>query len=549
MIGRAELNAVIMALSRPRTILCILLLLTSFASAPSQGVVDKTPTSTISGKVTVGGKGLQGVVVGLVISDQYGQNSRPTRFKSTTDEDGNYRITKVPPGTYNVTPASPVYVASNGRKTLIIGKNETVENVDIALEQGGVITGKVTDAEGRPVIEEMVSVFAASASQRVSYFRFIRTDDRGIYRAYGVPPGRYKVAAGTDANSSAGTRRPMAAYQRTYHPSTVDLAAATIIDVSEGSETTNVDITLGGPPRVYSARGRIIDSDTDKPMPNTGVGLQHFEQHGTSSSSGVAESSKDGEFKVENLPPGKYAVYSDPPAGADWLSEAVPFEVTNRDVEGLVIKVARGASVSGVVILEGTADPRVRANLVASRIVAQIVEGGYLGMTEPSATINPNGSFRITGLVAGRLMFRLEPREPFGVLRLERDGVVMQRGVEIGEHEQVTGLQVVVGQTNGSIRGVIQLPTGFELPANNRLSLVLRRTDLNPGRYGTPFDMDARGQFRIDKLVPGTYDLEIGVFTPSGIPRSLMPTTQSVTVTNGAVADVTITLQKPAPKP
>ena len=139
-------------------------------------------------------------------------------------------------------------------------------------------------------------------------------------------------------------------------------------------------------------------------MPNMRVGLQAFWQHGRSAVGGVAESTKDGEFKVENLTPGKYAVYSEPSADSDWRSEVVQFEVTDRDIEGLLIKASKGASVSGVVILEGTDDPKVRANL-AGRILAQFLDGS-VGPSSPSATINPNGSFRLTGLPAGRLMLR-----------------------------------------------------------------------------------------------------------------------------------------------
>lgn len=540
-----------MVFSRRQTIVCILLLLSPVVTARSQSAVDKAATSTISGTVTLGGKGLSGVVVALAISDQYRSNFRPTRFRSTTNEDGNYQIKNVPPGTYDVIPASPAYVATEGRKSLIVGKNETVENIDIALELGGVITGKVTDVDGSPVIEEMVHVSGATTAPRLFYIRNVRTDDRGVYRAYGVPAGKYTVSVGRDVNSSVGGRRPDGGHQRTYHPSTVDSAAATVIDVSEGSEATNVDIALGGPARTYSARGRIINSDTDQPMPNTRVGLQVFSQHGTSATGNAAESTKNGEFTVENLPPGKYAVYSEPPADSDWHSEAVQFEVTDRDVEGLVIKTSRGASVSGVVILEGTDDLKVRTNLLTARVVGQIMDG-YLGRSEPSSTINPNGSFRITGLAAGRLMFHLQPREPLRVIRLERDGMLYPRGVEIKEREQVTGLRVVVGYANGAISGVIRLPTGLELPTPPRLRVVVRRTeDLTPGSYGPPVEADARGHFRIDGLIPGTYEVVVSVFmtAPPAQPPSIPPARQTVVVTNGTVADVTITLQMPKPSP
>ena len=523
-----------------QTILCIFLLLSLVISVRSQTAVDKTATSTISGKVTVGGKGLSGVVVGLVISNQFRSNFRPTRFRSTTNEDGNYRITKVPPGTYEVIVASPTYVPSDGRKALVIGKNETVENVDITLLQGGVITGKVTDADGNPVIEEMVNVTAATTEQRLPSFREIRTDDRGIYRAYGIPAGRYKVSAGRDTHQRSGGR-PL-----TYHPSAIDPAAAFIIDVSDGSEATNVDITFAGLARTYSARGRIIDSDTAQAMPNTRVGLQTFRQNYITGDGNAAESTKDGEFKVENLPPGKYAVYSVPPDGSDWHSEAVEFEVTDRDVEGLLIKTSKGASVSGVIVLEGTDDPNVRAILLGAQIVGHIADSP-VKWSDPSANINPNGSFRINGLAAGLLTINFRTRQPFRIIRLERNGIPQPNSIGIKEREQVTGLRVIVGHTNAAISGVITLPAGFELPATARLHVGLRH---NSVFLGLPVQVDARGHFHIDDLVPGTYEITVGVI--SSVPLSqplLIPARQTVVVTNGAEAEIAITLQKPQPRP
>ncbi len=540
-----------MVSSGRQTILCLLLFLSVVITAQAQNAVDKTLTSTISGKVTVGNKGLSGVVVGLAISDQFRSNFRATRFRSITDEEGNYRITKVPAGTYEVIVAAASYVPAERRRTLLVGKNETLENVDITLERGGVITGKVTDAEGRPVIEETIQLFATTSGPRPPYFRTIRTDDRGIYRAYGIPAGSYKVSAGREATNLVGSRQNEGGYQRTYHPSTVDPAAAFVIDVSEGSEATNVDITFAGPVTTYSARGRIIDIDTNQPVPNAQVGVQIFNPQYTSAMGKIAESNKDGEFKVEKLPPGKYSVFSEPPADSDWHSEAVDFVVTDRDVEGLLIKTSRGASVSGVVTLEGTDDPNVRASLFTGRIVSRVTDG-YVGRSDPSAAINPNGSFRLTGLAPGRLTLNLQTRETFRIIRLERNGFVYPRDVEVREREQITGLRVVVGYANGTIRGVITLPTDFQLPSTARVRVVFRRTeDVMPGNSGFPIEVDARGNFRIEGLIPGTYFVIATVFSivPNVQPPNLSPVRQTVVVTNGAVADVTIPLQMPPPRP
>ena len=115
----------------------------------------KDPASRISGKVTIKGKAAPGIVVGLRANDRDGQQN--LRYRSTTDQDGNYRITNVAPGTYQVMPAAPAFVIAGQTNpegiSLIITGGETIEGIDFSLNRGGVITGRVTNSEGRPLIE------------------------------------------------------------------------------------------------------------------------------------------------------------------------------------------------------------------------------------------------------------------------------------------------------------------------------------------------------------------------------------------------------------
>jgi len=509
----------------------LLLLLSAIVSANAQSAVDRASSSTISGKVTIGGKGASGLVVGL--ADETPSSSiHITGLKAVTDDDGNYRFKNVPPGTYKVMVAAPAYVQSDGLTPVVVGKNEVAENVDVTLARGGVITGKIIDAGGRPVLEEQVFFSLTTPSRAFPNMRTIRTDDRGIYRAYGLPAGHYLVSAGKNGG-----------HQRMYHPSTVNPADATVIQVNEGSEATNVDIMLGPQLSKYTARGRIIDGETSQPLPNAHIGIQQFFNegggYGYTSRNSVAESTKDGEFKIEDLPPGKYAVYLDSPTDSESFSEPLRFEVTDQDIEGLLIKTSKGGTASGVVVLEGTHDPTVRANL-AKTIISPSVADDF----RPNVNINPDGSFRITNLPAGRLKLNLpQNRDHLRVLRIERDGVVYPGGIEIKGREQITGLRVVVAQANGKIRGLLKLPDGLELPATARFRVSIRRTE-DPTVYNPTVEADARGQFLVDGLVPGTYEFNVVVAGVAGDqqPRITRPT-QTVVVTNDSIADVTITLQ------
>ena len=516
----------------------LLLLLTAIASANGQSAVDKALTSTISGKVTIGGNGVSGLVVGLATTTPTG--SQITNLSAVTDVDGNYRIKNVPPGTYKVMVAAPAHVQSDGPTPVVVGKNDVAENVDVTLVRGGVITGKVVDADGRPVLEEQV-FFSLTTPSRAFYMRTVRTDDRGVYRAFGIPPGRYIVSAGKDSISSFGEEN--VGHQRTYHPSALRPADATVIQVNEESEATNVDITLGRELSTYTARGRIIDGETSQPMPHAPVGLRRFfkvkEADGHTSKTNAAESTNDGEFKIENLPPGKYAVYLDPQTDNESYSAPVIFEVIDQDIEGLLIKTSKAATASGVVVLEGKHDPVVRANLPKTKIVP-FVSNEH----RPHGDINPDGSFRVTNLPPGRLMLNLpQNQDQLRVIRMERDGIVYSSGIDIKERDHITGLRVVVSQANGKIRGLLKLPDGLELPTTARLRVSIRRTD-DPTAYNPTVDADARGQFIADGLLPGTYAFNVVVvgLRSDQKPRITRPT-QTVVVTNDAIADVTITLQ------
>ena len=128
----------------------------------------KTPKGSISGRVTIKDKAAPGVTVGLRKAGAFGPYD--SYLRATTDQDGSYRITSVPAGSYFIAVAAPAFVvtgASEGRgKSVIVAEDENVDGINFSLVRGGVITGKVTDAEGRPVIQQQVSIFRAAAFDR-----------------------------------------------------------------------------------------------------------------------------------------------------------------------------------------------------------------------------------------------------------------------------------------------------------------------------------------------------------------------------------------------
>jgi hypothetical protein len=539
-----------MVSSGRHAIFCILLVLSTVIFAQAQTAPDNISGATITGKVTIKGKGAPGIAVVLVLNLQGEQ--RGTRYKAFTDDTGTYRITNVPPGKYSALTATPAFVAIDqfagpfGKSvTLLINKDEVVENIDFELVRGGVITGKVTDSDGRPLIEETVSISNAESNPKYgSRVRGMRTDDRGAYRIFGIPPGNYKVAAGTNELSS---RWEIPRFRQTFHPDATDVSQATTINVTEGSETTNVDITVKGGERTYSIRGRIIDGDTGRPMANVPYGITvYLNQNSRSGLSDGSVSNSNGEFKWENLRPGKYAVFVNNVSDSDWYAEEAPFEVNDRDITDLVVKLMKATTASGVIILEGTDDKSVLAKFSGATVSARIDTENRNTITH-SIGLSSDGHFRFTALSPGVATFRVEGKG-LELVRVERNGVVQPTGIPIRERDQISGLRLIVHYYDASIRGVIKVDNDAPLPANAKFYVSLKRVgepvrQFDESSSYRSTEVDARGQFVVEGLPPGTYEVTAQSHFTNEPRGQMLIGKQQVTVAEGGVVNITVTLQ------
>ena len=136
--------------------------------------------------------------------------------------------------------------------------------------------------------------------------------------------------------------------------------------------------------------------------------------------------------------------------------------------------------------------------------------------------------------------------------RVERNGVMQNRGIEIRSGEQITGVRIILHYGNASLRGTVVFENG-PLPPGARVFMMLRRLsdDANaPIITQARLHVDARGQFNAEDLVPGTYEVMAGVHVPQER-RNITSKRQQVVVTAGSPNTVSITLDlsPPAPKP
>jgi hypothetical protein len=76
-------------------------------------------------------------------------------------------------------PAAPAYVVAEGNsarggKSVIVAEDEQVEDINFSMVRGGVITGKVTDADNRPLVAQQVYLYRAADFQHNRCVRSLR---------------------------------------------------------------------------------------------------------------------------------------------------------------------------------------------------------------------------------------------------------------------------------------------------------------------------------------------------------------------------------------
>jgi hypothetical protein len=539
-----------------RFTLIMALSLTCAAIVQSQDSA-KNKGGSITGRVTTANKGVAGVTVTVSMSGDALSGAGLT-LKTTTDDEGRFRISSLPAGTYYVWPFVPAFVVAEatgvhpGGKSIVVEDGETAEDINFTLIRGAVITGKVTDSAGRPVIDERVRVLPVDQglSRLVSSIypniNDIRTDDRGIYRAYGLPAGKYKTSIGDQFaafNSTKGRRF----YPPTFHPDATDEAKAEVVEVAEGGEASNVDITVARSLTGFSASGRFIDGETGQPVANLNFGLTIIvggQPRGFMSGNGISTS--NGDFRIDNLPPGRYAINISPGSGSGYYGESAAFDIFDSDVSDLEAKIHRGSTISGNLVIEGSDDRLVWTKLSRSRLEVITTREGNSISTVSYTNINPDGSFRIGPLQAGTATIRMGSSDrnappEFALLSIDLNGADKSRGIQIAPGENISGVRLVVGYGTGTIRGTMRVEGGT-LPADVYVSAAFLRP-------GSPLTIaynrvDARGRFVFDHVPAGNYEVAVTAY----LSDRRVTARQPVVASNGVVTEVTVTLNlSPSP--
>ena len=478
------------------------------------------------------------------ISSVGGGGRRAGRLTVVSDEDGNFQAEGLDLVPYFISATAPgLVLAPNKRRETnysFVGQAVTVTMI-----RGGVITGKVTSATGDPVIR--IAVRATRVRDEaglpdntaVGNFRPQRmTDDRGVYRLYGLAPGSYLVTAGGGNMNSSRQATPYHGRIAIYHPSATR-DAATEVKVIGGDEVTGVDIRFRGD-RGYVISGKINGVPrAGSQETGTNISLRNPAIGAVIATTFLPREGDQTGYAFYGAPNGEYLIMSTRGGFNDASSmSATPRRVTvnGRDVTGVDLTLAPNAAIEGTVTIEKVSSPEKCVNPRESfleEIVVRAKRDDAGEKTDPPysfysamnfAGIDGKGAFAVRNLRPGRHRIDTElPSENWYLKTITMTGATPandpRNGVTLKSGDRVDGLTITLATGAAALKGKVIPAGGSGLPPRLRAHLVpaepLAKDDLL--RFAET-SVESDGSFSFVNLAPGKY-----LITTREIPGSEAP--------------------------
>lgn len=288
---------------------------------------------------------------------------------------GEFSFTNLEPGRYMLSAEKPGYIRElygsrpghfGPGTNLVLEPGQKLAGLEFRLLPQAVITGKVVDEDGEPMMNTMVSVFRRTPlSRQPTGMIGMSTNDLGEFRIAGLSPGRFVLRAEARGMMSSPAAPPAAGlkgegtlgYIPTYYPSAADETSAGEILLAVGQQLAGVEVRLRKG-RLYQVSGRI------QGMPPGGAGLQVNLQPQRTSRGGMAVGfggggnvKPDGTFIIPRVQPGSWdAVVIHLESGRPQLWGRAAVTVVDANVDNLVIQANAPLELTGRVLVEGEAD-------------------------------------------------------------------------------------------------------------------------------------------------------------------------------------------------
>lgn len=514
----------------------------------------------------------------------------------TTDDRGKFVVPGLEDGAFNVNVQANGYIAQPyGQKTrggpaapVNVNGGQPTKGIDVALVPASTISGRIHDPSDQPLINVSVQLlrYSYDTQGQRSYqpIGTTATNDRGEYRIYWVPPGRYYLLAGkpsTGSNSfadfimadfgggggAAGNEVPKV-LGFAFYPGVQEIANARTIDLQPGTDLQSIDMTLATKPRTFKIRGNIVDSRNGQPPPRASVfvapqmpGLNQDDVFLGPDAGSSNYNAKTGVFEIRDLLPGTYSVVAmvtdNPvpgrPGPVGRSSAMIPVTINSTDADNVTISVVPAGAIPGRVRIDG----QLPAQMTMERLSVQLTPvggaqnslSGVMGGVPYQNTrtnVTADGTYRLVNIVPGDYRidfsgFPININNPNAAAGTQFYGSMQTANAYIKDARLDgndalnapvrfsgsvnNGLEIVLAFGSGRVEGTVT-DSRSQPVAAGRVVAVPDRMRFRSDLYRT-LSVDLNGRFAFPTLPPGDYKIyawesieDNGWFDPDLLARS-----------------------------
>jgi hypothetical protein len=491
---------------------------------------EEPTTGSLTGKViSDNGQPLAGVTIYLRASSTFSMGRA-----TVTDSEGNFQLNNLDSALYQVYANSPAYIFEQRDPDAPPIYYRIGDSVRLELTRGGVITGAVTNNLGEPVVSVPVRVHLIrdAKGQRSPIPAFTperSTDDRGIYRIYGLAPGTYLVSAGGTTYQQF-QRSPYDSDAPTYAPSSTRDNAAEI--TVRAGEESSADIRYRGEPgrRISGTVKNVTAQGASVFLSIAGTGLlPAYNTYMQADSRG---------FAFYGIPDGDYDIVaqqnvsvSPGTPGEIMMSEPRRITVSGKDIAGVELNTSPMASIYGTITLESSkaAECQNKRRPTFAETVVDVVrntkqqdeQSPFLRTYISSSQPDKNGKFSVRNIRNGQYTFipkffarywyvesittasqSKTPAPKGGPVKTD----AVKNWLSLKSGDRLTDFNIVLNEGAASIRGQLALPEETKPVENLRVFVVPAEREKadDPLRFSVA-TVSPEGTFAVNNLAPGRY--------------------------------------------
>ena len=493
------------------------------------------PTGRITGRVLDGVTG-RPMKLARVTLNAPGTTNRAAQ----TDETGVFDFLALPAGRYNLAVQKSGYVnLSYGQRRPLqpgtpiqLEDGQHFKDIEFRMPRGSVISGIISDELGDPMpgiaVRAMRFQYAQGVRQLVPAGAG-QTDDRGMYRIWGMNPGEYYLSAvapnfslrgalpesggrGRGGPFAAGRGVPPAqtddvdvGYAPTYFPGVPSVFEATPVNVGLGAEINDINFNVL---LVHTARisGRVNNLDgTPVTAGNVNLTVEGTSGRGGGGLNLGGRIRWDGAFAIANVPPGRYTLRA---RGTDDVAPqyaAVPITVVGDDLADVVVVVSPGATLSGTVTLLATQSSS-QADPTQFRVVAQPADPN-VSNASVNARVEKDGRFTLNGVPLGPYLLRANAPRGWSLRSVIVDGQeVIDTPLDVRSTQKIADATLVFSDRQTDLSGVVADTQGRPVTEYTVLTFPTDAALWRPqARHIMTVRPDQNGRFHLRGLPAGDY--------------------------------------------